>query len=96
MNISSFFSKETLVPWLRQFLQRQQLFVFIGVIIYALFAALKQPISFAVVMVIILVAATSPSREIGECSTRSGRRLQFAPRLLAFHRWSIRLLLYVK
>jgi len=54
MELSTIFSKKTLLPFLRRFLQRQQLLVFIGVIIYALFAALKTQPPFVVMMVIIL------------------------------------------
>lgn len=54
MELSTIFSKKNLLPRLRSFLQQQQLLVFIGVILYALFAALKLPISFVVLMVMVL------------------------------------------
>jgi sigma-B regulation protein RsbU (phosphoserine phosphatase) len=54
VELSTIFSKKTLLPRLRVFLQQQQLLVFIGVIIYALFAALKIPFSFVVLMVMVL------------------------------------------
>jgi sigma-B regulation protein RsbU (phosphoserine phosphatase) len=48
------FSEETLLPRLRRFLQHQQLIVFIGVILYAFFAALKINFSFVVMMAMVL------------------------------------------
>jgi sigma-B regulation protein RsbU (phosphoserine phosphatase) len=54
MRLSTIFSKETLLPRLRRFLQQQQLLVFIGVVFYALFAALKIPVSFVTMMVLML------------------------------------------
>jgi phosphoserine phosphatase RsbU/P len=54
MELSAIFSKKTLLPRLRRFLQKQQLLVFIGVIIYAFFAALKMEAPFVVMMVIVL------------------------------------------
>ena len=54
MDFASVFSKRKLVPLLRQFLQRQQFFVFIGVVLYSLFAALHLGVPFVVVMVLVL------------------------------------------
>jgi phosphoserine phosphatase RsbU/P len=54
MELSTVFSKKTLLPRLRRFLQQQQLLVFIGVVFYALFAALKIPVSFVTMMVLML------------------------------------------
>ena len=54
MQLAAIFSKKTLFPRLRHFLQRQQLLVFIGVIIYAFFAAIKMQPPFVVMMVIVL------------------------------------------
>ena len=54
MELSAVFSKKTLLPRLRHFLRRQQILVFIGVVIYALFAALKMQAPFMVMMVVIL------------------------------------------
>ncbi|HKV60809.1 MAG TPA: SpoIIE family protein phosphatase [Candidatus Acidoferrum sp.] len=54
MELATIFSRKVLLPRLRRFLQQQQLLVFIGVIIYALFAALKISLSFVLLMVMIL------------------------------------------
>jgi len=54
LDFASAFSKRKLVPRLRQFLQRQQFFVFIGVVLYSLFAALHLGVPFVVVMVLVL------------------------------------------
>jgi sigma-B regulation protein RsbU (phosphoserine phosphatase) len=54
VGLSTIFSKKTLLPRLRHFLQLQQLLVFIGVVFYALFAALKIPLSFVTMMVLML------------------------------------------
>ena len=54
MELSTIFSKKSLLPRLRRFLQLQQLLVFIGVVFYALFAALKIPVSFVTMMVLML------------------------------------------
>lgn len=54
MGFSTFFSKQTLLPRLRRVLQYEQLIVFIGVILYALLAALKIPLSFVVMMAMVL------------------------------------------
>jgi len=48
------FSKETLFPRLRRFLQHQQLIVFIGVMLYAFFAALRINFPFVVMMAMVL------------------------------------------
>lgn len=48
------FSKETLFPRLRRFVQHQQLIVFIGVILYAFFATLKINFPFMVMMAMVL------------------------------------------
>jgi len=57
MELSTIFSKKTLLPRLRRFLQLQQLLVFIGVVFYALFAALKMPVSFVTMMLSIAPSA---------------------------------------
>ncbi len=54
MGFSTFFSKKTLLPRLRRVLQYEQTIVFIGVIIYAIFAALKISLSFVVLMALVL------------------------------------------
>jgi phosphoserine phosphatase RsbU/P len=54
VKLSMIFSKNTLLPLLRELLQRQQLLVFVGVILYALFAALRIPLSFVMLMVMVL------------------------------------------
>ena len=46
--------KNSSMPWLRNFLRLQQRFVFIGVIIYAFFAALKVQAPFTIIMTAIL------------------------------------------
>jgi sigma-B regulation protein RsbU (phosphoserine phosphatase) len=48
------FSKETLFPRLRRFVQHQQLIVFIGVMLYAFFAALRINFPFVVMMAMVL------------------------------------------
>lgn len=48
------FSKETLLPRLRRFVQHQQLIVFIGVMLYAFFAALRINFPFVVMMAMVL------------------------------------------
>jgi hypothetical protein len=45
VELSTVFSKETLLSRLGRFLQYEQMIVFIGVILYALFAALKISLS---------------------------------------------------
>ncbi|HLX00170.1 MAG TPA: PP2C family protein-serine/threonine phosphatase [Candidatus Acidoferrales bacterium] len=42
------------MPWVREFLKLQQRFVFIGVIIYAFFAALRVPAPFTIIMTAVL------------------------------------------
>jgi len=54
LDLAALFSKEKLLPWLRHFWQRQQLFVFIGVALYAFFAALHVGLPFVVIMVLVL------------------------------------------
>lgn len=54
MEFSSMFSKETLFPRLRRFVQHQQLIVFIGVMLYAFFAALRINFPFVVMMAMVL------------------------------------------
>jgi sigma-B regulation protein RsbU (phosphoserine phosphatase) len=54
VEFSSMFSKETLFPRLRRFVQHQQLIVFIGVMLYAFFAALRINFPFVVMMAMVL------------------------------------------
>ena len=54
MDLSTIFSKKTIWPRVRRILEYEQLIVFIGVILYALLAALKIPLSFVVMMVMVL------------------------------------------
>jgi sigma-B regulation protein RsbU (phosphoserine phosphatase) len=75
VELSAIFSKETLLPRLRRFLQHQQLLVFIGVIIYALFAALKVELPFVVMMVIILSVGNIMSPVMLACVPLYNRRV---------------------
>jgi phosphoserine phosphatase RsbU/P len=54
VQLTTMFSKETLLPRLRRFAQHQQLIVFIGVILYAFFATLKVNLSFVMLMAMVL------------------------------------------
>jgi sigma-B regulation protein RsbU (phosphoserine phosphatase) len=54
VGFSKIFSKQNVLPGLRRVLQYEQMIVFVGVILYALFAALKIPISFVVLMAMVL------------------------------------------
>lgn len=54
MELSTIFSRETLFPRLRRFVQHQQLIVFIGVMFYAFFAALRINFPFVVMMAMVL------------------------------------------
>lgn len=66
--------KVRLVPQLREFLKQQQLLVFIGVIVYAMLAAMKAGASFALIMVIILCVGNVVGPLMGACQPLYSRR----------------------
>jgi phosphoserine phosphatase RsbU/P len=74
MELSTIFSKKTLLPRLRRFLLKQQLLVFIGVVIYAFFAALKMEAPFVVMMVVVLSVGNVLGPVMGFCIPICNRR----------------------
>lgn len=59
---------------LRRLLESQQLFVFIGVVVYALLAAMKTGASFALIMICILCVGNTLGPVMGACAPFYGRR----------------------
>lgn len=66
--------KLRLRPALRRFLQQQQLFVFLGVVIYVLLSALKLGTSFALIMVVILCLGNTVGPFMAACRSLCDRR----------------------
>jgi len=74
VELSTVFSKKTLLPRLRGFLLKQQLLVFIGVVIYAFFVALKMEAPFVVMMVVVLSVGNVLGPVMGFCIPICNRR----------------------
>lgn len=74
MDLAFVFPKEKLRPWLRRFWQRQQLFVFIGVVLYSFFAALRLGLPFVVIMVLVLTLGNLTFPLMEACTPLYNRR----------------------
>jgi sigma-B regulation protein RsbU (phosphoserine phosphatase) len=66
--------KKAALHKLRRFLESQQLFVFIGVVVYALLAAMRTGASFALIMICILCVGNTLGPVMGACAPFYERR----------------------